>query len=92
MQVSLLIFVHRSYSSDEQDKAEVSYDTSRPNVTLNLQVQFCAYLTKMDFHSQDDFFFWNLRNAYVFKQDIQGLITWVLGEGVEPSWICVKVG
>lgn len=81
-----------------QGRADVVFKQPEANSSLNLQVGFGSFSDlwpisresswkSWKYQSKADFF----RMFYVVMQDVQGLVTWVLGEGFMPSWIFIKV-
>lgn len=69
-----------------QAKADLIFKTPAPGSTLNLQVSSIILILS-------DFIFYNgiLMLPCTLEQDIQGLVTWVIGDGLLPSWVFVKV-
>lgn len=69
-----------------QGKADVIFKTPGADSVLNLQVHL-QYPIFIEFSAHIE----HLIGVYSVKQDIQGLVTWVSGDGIMPSWVFVKV-
>jgi RNA exonuclease 1 len=81
-------FSYHRFFHHVQAKPDVVFKEATSNSTLNLQVLFITELMKL----RSENFPCNVTFCLFFLvQDVQGLVTWVIGDGMLPSWVFVKV-